>query len=66
MAGLGKRYAKNIRCFVSQGFGPGDRVIVCASYGMNVGANTMTLAPARDIGMAMIRKESVLFPVGSY
>ena len=39
------RYAeKYARSFVSQGFGRGDRVVVCASYGMNVGANTMTLA----------------------
>lgn len=36
------RYAeKYARSFVSQGFGEGDRVVVCASYGMNVGANTM-------------------------
>ena len=49
-----KRYAeKYTRSFVSQGFGPADRVIVCASYGMNVGANTMTLA-ARRIGMTII------------
>jgi coenzyme F390 synthetase len=49
-----KRYAeKYARSFVSQGFGPGDRVVVCASYGMNVGANTMTLA-AKNIGMTVI------------
>jgi hypothetical protein len=40
-----ERYAeKYARIFVSQGFEPGDRVVVCTSYGMNVGANTMTLA----------------------
>jgi len=34
-----KRYAeKYARSFVSQGFGPEDRVLFCASYGMNVGA----------------------------
>jgi len=49
-----KRYAeKYARSFVSQGFGQNDRVVVCASYGMNVGANTMTLA-AQRIGMTII------------
>jgi phenylacetate-coenzyme A ligase PaaK-like adenylate-forming protein len=49
-----KRYAvKYARSFVSQGFGPNDRVVVCASYGMNVGANTMTLA-AQRLGMTII------------
>src|SRR5512136_2388396 len=46
-----ERFAeKYARVFVSQGFGPGDRIVICASYGMNVGANTMTLA-ARDLGI---------------
>ena len=49
-----KRYAeKYARSFVSQGFGAGDRTIVCASYGMNVGANTMTLA-AQRLGMTIV------------
>jgi coenzyme F390 synthetase len=49
-----KRYAeKYARSFVSQGLGPEDRVVVCASYGMNVGANTMTLA-AQRLGMTII------------
>jgi coenzyme F390 synthetase len=49
-----KRYAeKYSRSFVSQGLGPEDRVVVCASYGMNVGANTMTLA-AQRLGMTII------------
>jgi coenzyme F390 synthetase len=49
-----KRYAeKYTRSFMSQGFRPADRVVVCASYGMNVGANTMTLAALR-IGMTII------------
>ena len=49
-----KRYAeKYARSFVSQGFSKTDRVVVCASYGMNVGANTMTLA-AHRLGMAII------------
>ena len=49
-----KRYAeKYARSFVSQGFGPEDRIVVCASYGMNVGANTMTLA-AQRLGMTII------------
>jgi coenzyme F390 synthetase len=49
-----KRYAeKYARSFVSQGFSHKDRIVVCASYGMNVGANTMTIA-ARNIGMGII------------
>ena len=58
-----ERFAeKYARVFVSQGFGPGDRVVVCASYGMNVGANTMTLA-ARNVGMAIIPEGTCTFPV---
>lgn len=57
------RYAeKYARAFVSQNFGSGDRVVVCASYGMNVGANTMTLA-AQKIGMAIIPEGKCTFPV---
>ena len=49
-----KRYAeKYARSFVSQGFSKNDKVVVCASYGMNVGANTMTIA-AQRIGMGII------------
>jgi coenzyme F390 synthetase len=49
-----KRYAeKYARSFVSQGFSDRDRIVVCASYGMNVGANTMTIA-AQRIGMGII------------
>jgi phenylacetate-coenzyme A ligase PaaK-like adenylate-forming protein len=49
-----KRYAeKYARSFVSQGFTRKDRIVVCASYGMNVGANTMTIA-AQKIGMGII------------
>jgi len=56
------RYAaKYARIFVSQGFGKGDRVVICASYGMNVGANTMTLA-AREIGMTIIPTGKCSFP----
>ncbi|MFA5330894.1 MAG: coenzyme F390 synthetase [Methanoregula sp.] len=48
------RYAeKYARSFVSQGFSKKDRIVVCASYGMNVGANTMTIA-AKRIGMGII------------
>ena len=58
-----KRYGeKYARSFVSQGFCKGDRVIVCASYGMNVGANTMTLA-AQRIGMTIIPFGRCNFPV---
>lgn len=58
-----QRYAeKYARAFVSQNFGSGDRVVVCASYGMNVGANTMTLA-AQKIGMAIIPEGKCTFPV---
>lgn len=49
-----KRYAeKYCRSFVSQGFTRRDRIVICASYGMNVGANTMTIA-AQRIGMGII------------
>lgn len=49
-----KRYAeKYARSFVSQGFSKNDKVVVCTSYGMNVGANTMTIA-AKRIGMGII------------
>lgn len=58
-----QRYAeKYARTFVSQGFGPGDRVAVCASYGMNVGANTMTLA-AHKIGFTVIPEGKCTFPI---
>ena len=58
-----ERYAeKYARAFVSQGFGKGDRVVVCASYGMNVGANTMTLA-ANKIGMTIIPEGRCVFPL---
>lgn len=58
-----QRYAeKYARIFTSQGFGPGDRVVVCASYGMNVGANTMTLA-AEKMGMAIIPEGKCTFPI---
>lgn len=58
-----KRYAtKYARTFVSQGFSNEDRLIICASYGMNVGANTMTLA-ARDIGMTVIPTGKCTFPI---
>lgn len=57
------RYAeKYARAFISQNFAPGDRVVVCASYGMNVGANTMTLA-AQKIGVTIIPEGKCTFPV---
>ena len=57
-----ERYAeKYARSFVSQGFSQGDRIIICASYGMNVGANTMTLA-ARNIRMTIIPVGKCTFP----
>lgn len=57
-----ERYAqKYARIFISQGFRAGDRIVVCASYGMNVGANTMTLA-ARDIGITIIPEGKCTFP----
>jgi len=57
------RYAeKYARAFASQNFTSGDRVVVCASYGMNVGANTMTLA-AQKIGMTIIPMGRCTFPV---
>jgi coenzyme F390 synthetase len=57
------RYAeKYARIFVSQGFTHGDRVVVCTTYGMNVGANTMTLA-AHRIGFTVIPTGNCNFPV---
>lgn len=57
------RYAeKYARIFVSQGFQKGDRVVVCTTYGMNVGANTMTLA-AHNIGFTVIPTGNCNFPV---
>jgi coenzyme F390 synthetase len=57
-----ERYAeKYARSFVSQGFSSGDSVVICASYGMSVGANTMTLA-AREIGMTIIPMGRCTFP----
>ncbi|BAI62425.1 coenzyme F390 synthetase [Methanocella paludicola SANAE] len=58
-----QRYAeKYARFFVAQGFGMGDRLIVCASYGMNVGANTMTLA-AHRMGMTIVPFGKCSFPL---
>jgi coenzyme F390 synthetase len=58
-----ERYAeKYARIFVSQGFSQGDRIIICTSYGMNVGANTMTLA-ARDLGVTIIPTGKCTFPL---
>lgn len=58
-----KRYAeKYARIFVSQGLKKGDRMAVCASYGMNVGANTMTLA-AHRIGFTVIPEGKCSFQV---
>jgi coenzyme F390 synthetase len=53
---------KYARAFVSQGFSKGDRVVICFTYGKNVGANTMTLA-ARGIGMTIIPQGTCKFPV---
>jgi coenzyme F390 synthetase len=56
--GYAEKYA---RSFASQGLGHGDRVVVCTSYGMNVGANTMTLAAER-LKMTMIPTGKCTFP----
>ncbi len=57
-----ERYAeKYARAFVSQGFGKEDTVIVCTTYGKNIGANTMTLA-AKSIGMSIIPEGKCTFP----
>lgn len=56
------RYAeKYARSFISQGFRRGDRIIVCSSYGMNIGANTMTLA-GREIKATIIPTGNCNFP----
>ncbi|WP_421908348.1 coenzyme F390 synthetase [Methanolacinia petrolearia] len=57
------RYAeKYARIFKSQGFGKGDRMTVCASYGMNIGTNTMTLA-AQKTSVTVIPEGKCTFPV---
>lgn len=56
--GYAEKYA---RAFASQGLGHGDRVVVCTSYGMNVGGNTMTLAAER-LRMTMIPTGKCTFP----
>lgn len=58
-----ERYAeKYARIFRSQGFTKGDRIVVCASYGMNIGANTMTVA-AHKIGATIIPTGKCSFPI---
>lgn len=58
-----ERYAeKYARAFVAQGFGSGDCVIMCSSYGMNVGANMMTLA-ASKVGFTVIPQGKSTFPM---
>lgn len=57
------RYAeKYARAFASQGLGHGDRLVVCTSYGMNVGGNTMTVA-ARRLRMTIIPTGKCTFPL---
>jgi coenzyme F390 synthetase len=56
------RYAeKYARAFAAQGLGHGDRVVVCTSYGMNVGGNTMTVA-AHRLKMTIIPTGKCTFP----
>ena len=56
------RYAeKYARFFLAQGFTAGDRIIVCTSYGMNVAANTMTLA-AYKTGITIVPEGKCNFP----
>lgn len=56
------RYAeKYARAFASQGLGHGDRVVVCTSYGMNVGGNTMTVA-AHRLRMTIVPTGKCTFP----
>ena len=58
-----QRYAeKYARSFVSQGFAPGDTVVLCSAYGMNVGANMMTLA-ANNVGFTIIPEGKSTFPL---
>lgn len=57
------RYAeKYARTFASQGLGHGDRLVVCTSYGMNVGGNTMTVA-AHRLHMTIIPAGKCTFPL---
>ncbi|RQD83072.1 MAG: coenzyme F390 synthetase [Methanocalculus sp. MSAO_Arc2] len=57
------RYSeKYARIFRSYGISRGDRIVVCASYGMNVGATMMTLA-ARRTGSTIIPEGKCTFPL---
>jgi coenzyme F390 synthetase len=57
------RYSeKYARIFRSYGISKGDRIVVCASYGMNVGATMMTLA-ARRTGSTIIPEGKCTFPI---
>jgi coenzyme F390 synthetase len=56
------RYAeKYARAFAAQGLGHGDRLVICTSYGMNVGGNTMTVA-AHRLKMTIIPTGKCTFP----
>ncbi|MDD4255758.1 MAG: coenzyme F390 synthetase [Methanofollis sp.] len=58
-----ERYAeKYARAFTMEELVPGDRLVVCASYGMNIGANTMTLA-AHLVGLSVVPEGKCTFPV---
>lgn len=57
------RYAeKYARIFKSQDLSKGDKMTVCASYGMNIGANTMTLA-AQKTSVTVIPEGKCTFPL---
>jgi len=58
------RYSeKYARIFRSYGISRRNRIIVCASYGMNVGAHMMTLA-ARRTGTTIIPAGKCTSPIG--
>ncbi|MGL6298439.1 MAG: coenzyme F390 synthetase [Methanobacteriaceae archaeon] len=53
---------KYSRCFKAQGFNSGDIFVVCASYGMNIGADSMTLA-ANGLNITTIPEGKCTFPI---
>ncbi|MBZ9570363.1 coenzyme F390 synthetase [Methanobrevibacter sp. TMH8] len=58
----GKYIQKYARTYKSQGFKKGDSLIVCAAYGMNIGADSMSLA-AKKLNITTIPEGKCTFPV---
>ncbi|WP_231624082.1 hypothetical protein [Methanobrevibacter arboriphilus] len=57
-----KYIEKYARTFKSQGFKSNDYLIVCTSYGMNIGAESMSLA-AKKLKITTIPEGKCTFPI---